>query len=94
MEDQETKKQSEKQIQLSSSTLYILCAVVALALVIIVKILGIFGVYSGVLSGIVFILACGLTCVGMAMSYLGDKRLNTEFWLNLAVLAMACIVVF
>ena len=94
MEEQEEKKSTEKQIQLSSTTLYVLCALVALGLVVIVKILALFGVYSGVLSAIMFILACGLTVVGMLLSYLGNKKLNVEFWLNLAVLSIACIVVF
>ena len=92
--EQETKKTESKQIQLSKNTLYILMGLVSLGLILVIKILGFFGVYSGVLNGIMFVLICGLTVTAMLLSYLESKSLMTEFWLNLAVLAMASIVIF
>ncbi len=92
MEEKEEKKSSSKQIQLSSETLYILFAFIALALVVVVKILGFFGVYSGVLNAILFIIACGLTATAMILSYLSEKTLKVEFWLNLAVLVIALLL--
>ena len=67
---------------------------ISAGLILVIRILGFFGVYSGVLNGIMFVLICGLTVTAMLLSYLESKSLMTEFWLNLAVLAMASIVIF
>ena len=88
----ENKPAQESKIQLTKSTLYMLFALVSLALFIIVKVCRNFGVFDTTLAGIMSIIIYGLTFAGMVLTLFGNKKPTIEFWLNLGVLGLALMV--
>lgn len=93
-EEKEVKEAQEetkvsKEIKFNASFLYMLFAVIALALFVIVRICLHFGVAEPVFYGIFAIIIYCLPFVGMVLSYIGAKKLSAEFWANLGVLALA-----
>lgn len=93
-EEKEVKEVKEepkpaKEIKVKASFLYMLFAVIALALFVIAKICAHFGVAEPAFYGVFAIIIYCLPFVGMVLSYIGAKKLTPEFWANLGVLALS-----
>ena len=93
-EEKEVKeeKTQAKEIKLNTSLLYMIFAIVSLALLVLVKICASFGVINGIFYGIMSIIIYCLPFVGLVLSFLGAKKLCLEFWANLGVLGIALLV--
>ncbi|MBO7526627.1 MAG: hypothetical protein J6T74_01870 [Clostridia bacterium] len=89
MEDKEYEKEQGRQLSVSSKTLFIILGVISLGLLMLGKILANFGVTSAVLFGILTVLIYGTSFAGMVCSYMTDKKVSFEFWVNLVAFALA-----
>jgi len=83
----------DKEIKLSKRILYMMFAVVAAFLMIVLKVSVRFGASSGVYYGIMSLLIYGLAFAGVAVSFLGEKNATPEFWLNACVFVLAMFVI-
>ncbi len=84
----ESKEKNVVEIKFGLSFLFMLFAITALALFVLVKICAHFGAVVPVFYGIMSIFIYCLPFVGMVLSYLFSKKLSPEFWANLGVLAL------
>ena len=80
-----------KEIHLSMKFINLCLAGIALVLVILYRVLLNFGVYNGVLHGIMAIVVYGLPLFGLVWAYMRDKKPTFEFWANTIVLSLALL---
>ena len=87
--EEERNEQEEKRLVVTSKTLFTLFGVVSLGLLMFVKICLNFGLFSPTFRGIMSIFVYGLSFVGMVLTYLENKRVTFEFYVNLIAFALA-----
>ena len=92
-ENVEVKEESkaEKEIKISQSTLAVCMALFALFLIVLCSILAAFGVGSFTFYGIMSIIMYALPLAGLLWSFIRNRKPSFEFWLNVAVFALAIL---
>lgn len=89
---EEKKEGGAKESQsVSLNFIFTMFAVIALGLLVLAKILTVFGVWSTTVYGIIFIIVFALTIIGGVFSFLSAQKPNFEFYANLFVLSLAII---
>ena len=83
----------EQQKQQNNFSLALIFALVSLCLIVLYKVLFMFGVWSGTLYAIMGCVAMGLTIAGTILAWLQDKKFSMPLLLNVA-LFFASLLIF
>ena len=82
---------AEKELKISQSALAVCIALFSLFLIVLCSILRAFGVGSFTFYGIMSIVMYSLPLAGAIWSFIRHRKPSYEFWLNLAVFAVAIL---
>lgn len=93
MEEKEVVDQPKEnnEIKMSKNFLFMLFALVSVAITLLTVVLVIFGVYNNIVHGIVCLFACVLPIVGAILTYITAKKPTFELYINLFALALALL---